>query len=155
MIDYQRVFHTGVRVVDLDKAMAELGSGLGLAWSAPVEVEQRVWTPDGGATTHPLRFTYSAEGPQHVELLESPPGSPWHAGGHPGVHHVGVWVDDVVAEAERLVDAGWAIVAANLPPEEGLGVFAYVEPPVGAIVELVMDRARPRFEAWWAGGRFG
>ena len=147
------MFHTGVRVVDLDKAMAE-SPGLGLAWSAPVEVEQKVWTPDGGATTHPLRFTYSVEGPQHVELLESPPGSPWHAGRHPGVHHVGVWVDDVVVEAERLVDAGWAIATANLPPEEGFGAFANVEPPVGAIVELVMER-EAAVEAWWAGGRFG
>ena len=48
-------------------------------------------------------------------------GQPVDAGLHPGVHHVGVWVDDVVVEAERLVDAGWAIAAAHLPPEEGFG----------------------------------
>ena len=107
LIDFQRLFHTGIRVTDLDKAMDEFGPSLGVAWAQPREGEQPVWTPETGLRSVPLRFTYSDEGPQHLELLEGAPGSIWDADGTPGVHHVGVWVDDVVAETEGLLRAGW------------------------------------------------
>jgi lactoylglutathione lyase len=152
VIDYQRIFHTGVRVPDLDVAMKELGDALGVEWASPCEWDQPVWTPDRGAEAFPLRFTYSTEGPQHVELLQGAPGSVWHAGSAPGVHHVGVWVDDVAADTQRLLDDGWSVVAAAASPEAGWGGFTYVAPPHGTIVELVDARALPRFEAWWAGG---
>ena len=105
MIDFQRLFHTGIRVTDLDKAMAELTNALGVAWARPREGEQPVWTPETGLRSVPLRFTYSTEGPQHLELLEGAPRSIWDADGTPGVHHVGVWVDDVVAETDGLLRA--------------------------------------------------
>jgi len=155
MIDFRRFYHTGVRVPDLDKAMAELGVALSLTWATPVEREQSVWTPEEGVRTFPLRFTYSAEGPVHVELLEGAPGSPWHTGDSPGAHHIGVWVADVPAEVEALVADGWRLLAASAPPEDGFGAFAYVAPPSGLIVEVVAERAKPRFEAWWAGGSLG
>jgi len=55
--DYDRCFHQGVRVPDLDAAMTELGSMLGVTWCLPQELEQRVWLPGGGAATLPLLFT--------------------------------------------------------------------------------------------------
>ena len=152
MIDYQRLFHTGIRVADLEVAMAELGPALGVTWSSICEWEQPVWTPDQGAQAFPLRFTYSTDGPQHLELLEGAVGSVWHAGDSPGAHHVGVWVDDIASETQCLVDHGWAVVAAAASPGDGCGGFTYVAPPSGPIVELVDARARPRFELWWAGG---
>ena len=91
----------------------------------------------------------------HVELLDGAPGSPWDAGATPGAHHLGVWVDDVPAEVEAAVAAGWRIVASAAPPEDGFGTFAYLAPPAGLIVEVVAARAQPRFEAWWAGGSLG
>ena len=69
--------------------------------------DQAVWLPDVGATTVPLRFTYSSAGPQHVELLQGEPGSVWDGTEQPGLHHVGLWSDDVAAETAALVDAGW------------------------------------------------
>ena len=155
MIDYRELFHTGVRVPDLDKAMAELGDRLGLTWSTPCEWQQSVWRPDEGVHTYPLRFTYSTEGPVHLEILEGAPGSPWHAADAPGAHHLGVWVDDVVASVDELVADGWRVVASAATPEDGFGAFAYVAPPSGLIVEVVASRAKPRFEAWWAGGSLG
>lgn len=153
MIDYQRIFHTGIRVPDLDAAMVELGESLGVTWaSAVTNPAQAVWTPADGAGTLPLRFVYSAEGPQHIELLEGPPGTIWDGREHPGVHHVGLWVDDVAAETERLAAAGWQVAAAGAPPEDGYGAYSYVVPPNGTIVELVTSAALPRFERWWAGG---
>ena len=155
MVDYQRLFHTGVRVPDLEKAMDELGRGLGVTWAQVQEREQPVWTPAAGLTTVALRFVYSCEGPQHIELLEGAPGSMWHAGDAPGVHHVGVWADDVAAETEALVGAGYTLAAAGAPPESGYGAFTYLQPPGGMIIELVLGAIEPMFERWWAGGSLG
>jgi catechol 2,3-dioxygenase-like lactoylglutathione lyase family enzyme len=152
VIDYQRVFHSGVRVPDLDKAMADLGPALGVAWAQPREGEQPIWTPSTGPQTAMLRFTYSIEGPQHVELVEGAAGSVWDAGSSPGLHHVGVWVDDIVAETTRLLDAGWELVAAQRSPAEGFGVFSYLAPASGLIVELVDAAVEPHFAAWWSAG---
>ena len=152
MFDYQDVFHVGVRVRDLDDAMHELGKGLGLTWATVAHVEQRVWGPDGGPTTVELDFTYSCEGPQHVELLKGSAGSVWDAADWPGVHHLGVWVDDVAAVTEDRVGQGWTLEIAQVAPEEGYGAFTYVRAPSGFLLEPVSAVLRPAFERWWAGG---
>lgn len=153
MIDYQRIFHSGIRVPDLDAAMTELGESLGVTWAESREVaEMPVWTPAKGMQTVPLRYVYSCEGPQHIELLESTPGSPWHCGDNPGVHHVGVWVDDVAAQVEAVLAKGWTVALAGTTPDEGYGSFAYVQPPNGMLVEVVNDDILPMFEQWWAAG---
>jgi hypothetical protein len=153
--DYQRaLFHVGVRVPDLEAAMAELGAGLGVTWAEVVERDQDVWTPDKGQHTVPLRFTYSCEGPQHVELLQGAPGSIWDGRDQPGVHHHGAWVDDMTVEVERLVAEGWQLEAAQRSPEDGYGVMTYVRSPAGFLLEPVSAAVRPRFDRWWAGGPF-
>jgi lactoylglutathione lyase len=154
MIDYQGLFHTGIRVPDLDAAMAELGPSLNVTWAESREVDEMpVWTPDAGMQTVPLRYVYSCEGPQHIELLESAPGSPWHCGDSPGVHHVGLWVEDVGAEVAAAVERGWTVALAATAPEDGCGNFAYIQPPNGMLVELVNVAIMPMFEEWWAAGR--
>jgi len=152
-VDYSRCYHQGVRVPDLEAAMEELGAALTLTWCAPQEREQAVWLPDIGSTTIPLRFTYSAEGPQHVELLQGAPGSVWDGTAQPGLHHVGLWSDDVALETATLLDAGWTLHLAQRDPADGCGAFTYVQPPGSALlVELVSTVVRPMFERWFAGG---
>ena len=52
MVDYVgTLYHVGVRVVDLEAAMAELGAALGITWASVVEREQPAWTPADGAFT--------------------------------------------------------------------------------------------------------
>ena len=155
MIDYQRTYHLGVRVPDIEAAMTEMGEALGLTWCSLQEREQQVWTPGTGLTTVPLRFTYSSEGPQHLELLQGAPGTIWDGREQPGVHHVGVWVDDVAAETRALLEKGWTVAAAQSPPESGFGAFTYVVPPSGLIVELVWSAIEPMFQRWFAGGSLG
>ncbi len=153
MIDFQHdVFHVGIRVPDIDAAMAELSDGLGLTWAKKMDREQHLWTPEGGAVTTRLLFTYSCEGPQHLELLQGEPGSIWDGDDRTGAHHVGVWVDDVAAETERLVGLGWTLEAAGKPPEDGYGSMTYVRSPQGLLVEPVTSRAKGRFDVWFAGG---
>lgn len=156
VLDYQRLYHTGIRVPDLETAMTEMGSTLGVTWAEVREVpDQAVWTPEDGLRQVGLRFVYSCEGPQHLELLQGAPGSPWDGSDDPGVHHLGLWVDDVAAETERCLAAGWTIAAAHAAPDDGYGVFTYVVPPSGTIVELVAEAIRPTFEAWWTAGLEG
>lgn len=153
--DYQQaLYHVGVRVPNLEAAMEQLSAGLGITWAEVVERDQPAWTPADGAFTVPLRFTYSCEGPQHVELLQGAPGSLWDGADLPGIHHQGIWVDDVAAETERLVAAGWTLEMAGQPPENGYGPMTYVRSPSGFLLEPVSAAVRPRFERWWAGGPF-
>jgi catechol 2,3-dioxygenase-like lactoylglutathione lyase family enzyme len=153
--DYQAgLFHVGVRVPDLDAAMLDLTAGLGITWAPVVEREQPVWTPGEGSYTLRLRFTYSCEGPQHIELLQGPAGSVWDGVAGPGVHHHGIWTDDVAAETERLVAVGWTLELAGRAPEEGYGSMTYVRSPSGFLLEPVTSAVRPRFERWWSGAPF-
>jgi hypothetical protein len=155
MFDYQRMFHVGVRVPNIGSAMEELGAELGISWSSVQRRDQKVWLPGQGSTTLDLQFTYSAEGPQRLELLQGPPGSIWDGNDSPGVHHLGVWVDDVAEETERFIKAGWRLEIAQQSPEDGYGAFTYVRSPSGILVEPVTSALKPTFERWWAGGDLG
>jgi len=66
MIDFQRMYHQGIRVPHLETAMDELGAQLGVTWCSVQEREQNVWLPDQGVVSIPLKFTYSSQGPQHL-----------------------------------------------------------------------------------------
>ncbi len=156
MIDYQRLYHTGIRVPDIDAAMDEMGELLGVTWATVQYTPgQSVWTLEKGLEAVELQFVYSCEGPQHVELLQGQARTIWDGRDEPGVHHVGLWVDDVGAETERCLDAGWRLAAAGASPDDGYGAFTYVVPPSGPIIELVWSAVQPRFEEWWAGGNLG
>lgn len=156
MIDMSRLFHIGVRVADIDAAMAEMTEHLGLSWATVQHDPTRaLWTPDEGTREVPLSYVYSVEGPTHVELVQGPSGSVWAGDVNPGTHHLGVWSDDVVGETDACLAAGWTMAAAGAGPDQGYGGFTYVVPPSGMIVELVAAAAQPRFEAWWAGGTLG
>ena len=75
----------------------------------------------------------------------------WDGRDDSGAHHVGVWVDSVVDDTERLVSEGWTLVGAERDPSDGngFGVFSYVRPPSGLIVELVDRAVLAHFEQWW------
>lgn len=152
LLDYRRdVFHIGIRVPELEAAMASLGRSLGLTWAPVVERDQAIWTPDGGAAAVRLRFTYSCAGPQHVELLQGEPGSVWDGADLTGIHHQGVWVPDVAAATRRLIAEGWTLELAGKAPQNGYGSMTYIRSPTGMLLEPVAAAARPRFERWWAG----
>ena len=156
VFDYQQIFHVGMLVPDVDEAMTELGASMGLEWArVQLNAARSVWTPERGLEEVSLTFVYSTQGPQHIELLAGSAGSIWDGSTPSGVHHVGVWSDDVAADTASFVASGWRLVAAATAPEDGFGSFTYVAPPSGIVVELVSSAARPRFDTWFAGGSLG
>jgi catechol 2,3-dioxygenase-like lactoylglutathione lyase family enzyme len=88
----------------------------------------------------------------HLELMRGPAGSIWDGDDGPGPHHLGFWSDDVAADTEARLAAGWTLELAAAPPDEGYGRFTYLRSPQGVLVEPVSSASRPRFERWWAGG---
>ena len=121
MLNFQDIFHVGIRVPDIHQAMEELGESLGLTWTEVVETSgQRLWTPENGQQEVPLKFVYSCEGPQHLELLEGEKGSFWDGTEDSGVHHVGIWVDDVQSETDRLISLGWGLLGSARPLRKGM-----------------------------------
>lgn len=153
MIDFQKIFHTGYLVPDLDLAMQHYGVALGLNWAKPFTFEELpLWTPGEGLHHLRLEVIYSTEGPHHLELQKGPAGSYYDPVLRSG-HHVGIWVEDVAAAVGHQQAHGWTVQAAGTSPEDGYGAFVYLEPPGGGLtVELVSTDLRPVLESWWNGG---
>ena len=153
MIDLSRIFHTGIIVEDLKKAMVELGDALGLEWTEVKEFDPIVhWIPGKGRNEIAMKAVYSRQGPVHLEVCEGPAGSFYDTSNQPDGRHIGVWVDDLVGETDRLVSAGWRILAANGTPDEGYGVIAYLTPPDETfVIELVDAELKPMIDEWTTG----
>lgn len=152
MIDFQRMFHTGLLVPDLAWGMEHYGRTLGLKWAKPFTFEELpLWTPADGLHHLRLEVTYSTQGPQHLEIQVGPEGTYYDPRRRSG-YHVGVWVDDVAAEVAGLQAQGWQVEAAGATPEEGWGTFVYLQPPGGGLtVELCSVVLQPMFDKWWGG----
>ena len=71
MLDHSRLFHIGVRVPDLETAMAEISTVGGLTLASVQDRSMSAWVPGAGHADLQLALTYSVEGPVHVELLGS------------------------------------------------------------------------------------
>lgn len=138
------VTHVAIVVDDLSLAMDRYARSLGVGWAVP-------WTGaipvvvDGEPAEPEVRFTYSIEGPPHLELIEGIEDTVWQRGN--GLHHAGFWSDDVEGEADGLAATGWEVETRS-PSWD----FAYLRSADGARIELTDRSARPRFAAWLAGG---
>jgi catechol 2,3-dioxygenase-like lactoylglutathione lyase family enzyme len=153
--EWGEVFHVGIRVADLEAAQQELTSSLGVDWTTPARMPMKAWVPGEGYRKSELTISFSVEGPVHIELLYGSPGSYWDTSiGGAGIHHLGVWVDDVAQANEELVRQGWTVELAGRPAEEGYGGFTYTRSPAGILVEPETTRggAKERFDRWYAGG---
>jgi hypothetical protein len=149
MFDLKRVFHTGIIVSNIEDAQGEIGASLNLEWTEVKNFTIAHWMPETGLKEITMRAVYSKQGPHHLELCEGPPGSLYDLSRSPDGRHIGVWVDDLVAETERLLAKGWRIEAANGTPDAGYGVLTYMSPPTSAfIVELVSSELKPMIDEW-------
>jgi catechol 2,3-dioxygenase-like lactoylglutathione lyase family enzyme len=149
------VYHVGLRVPDIHAAKEELSASLGLHWAPAQHFDMKPWVPGEGYKELELHLTESVEGPVHVELSQGTPGSIWDHNLGVGLHHFGVWVEDVGETVTTLIGQGWTVEMAALAPEEGYGHFAYVRSPSGIVFEPVSADSKEKHERWWSGGRYG
>lgn len=152
MIDLRNIHHIGIPVADIASTQRELTVAFGVDW-APVRLFDPLpfWTQEHGAHEVLVRATYSKEGPQRIELVQGT-GAFFDPRRAPDARHVGVWADDLAAEARRLIALGWQVAGANLPPDQGYGVICYLAPPAGGLlVELISTAIADEIAAWIAG----
>lgn len=129
-------YHVGLVVPDIEHAAAQFASFAGYQWTKPIEYTVPVSAASGDIDV-PFAFIFSLETP-HLELVQEVPGTLWTATPAGAVHHLGYWVDDIMATAQRLEHAGFELEAH--PQGDELSAFAYYRNPAGARIEIV-DRA--------------
>lgn len=139
------ITHMALVVADIEDAMRRYGAAFGLTWAQPWRGEMPVVAGDQ-ETSPMVTFTFSKQGPPHLELIEQVPDTVWQP--TRGLHHVGVWVDDVPAAAERMAADGFVTEVMGVS-----GEFAYLLAEDGFRLELVDRKAEPEFARWLAGGR--
>lgn len=144
------VYHVGMVVARIDDSMEALHAAFGLDWAPVQERTQEARDASGALLAERIRFTYSVQGPPHLELIESRDQRIWRVGPPGGLHHVGVFADDVAATSAQAA-------ADGIPLEFGGGRgpqprgFAYHVLPDGLRVEYVDGSRREQFTAWMAG----
>jgi len=96
----KKIDHIGVAVLDADRALATFRDALGLRLDQIEEI------PSQGLVAYHLEV-----GESHLELLhpmeEDSVIGKYLAKKGPGVHHVALQVDDIIAERDRLEAAGF------------------------------------------------
>ena len=144
------ISHTALAVSDLEAAMSFYGDALDLTWARPQQRAISIRVAAGDVTTE-IRFTYSRQGPPHLELIEGAAGTVWAPVS--GLHHIGLWSHRLEVDAAQLEHRGMPLEVAGLsrPGRQPSG-FTYHLSPHGLRVELVDVAARPAFERWFAGG---
>ena len=143
-------YHVGIIVPELGEAMRDLSSTLGLTWAK----EQRRAFPvtvNGELVDRDIHFAYSMTGPPYVELIQANE-PPWEL--RDGLHHMGIWSEDVVGDTEKLLAQKYSIAATAFERPGYAGGFAYLNSPTGLLVELVDSVSKESFDRWVGGGDF-
>lgn len=120
------LYHVGFAVPDIEAARAAVGRTLSVEFGPPKPRQIGDW-----ATWVAL----SVEGPPFLELIEGPPGSPWHAPDGPRFDHLGVWSADLDGDRDLLVARGCRLLFDG--PRAGLPMAFHEAPELGARIEVV------------------
>ncbi|MEO0030842.1 MAG: hypothetical protein RIS94_600 [Pseudomonadota bacterium] len=144
------IYHHGLIVDDIEAAKAQIATAAGVEW-APVRHFDPlpVWTADGQRGEARLKVTYSRKGPVHFELVEAAPDTPYDVLRAIDRSHIGVWVDNVGEQVERLCAQGWRLLLAGASARRGHGSMAYLVKDGGPVIELVGRELKPMMLAWW------
>jgi hypothetical protein len=135
------LYHTGFVVDDLAGAQEQFGSLLGLSWLTGGGTV-RIDTPDGSSVVQ-TAYALSAEGPHHIELVQSVPGTLYIASGSASAHHLGYWVDDVTEASAALQKCGMPCAASVGVEGSRRGpMAAYHRSGDGVYVEVVARSMR-------------
>ena len=145
------LFKTGLIVPDLERAAREFSDSLGLIW-ASVQVAELCLQIGGTRENVKLPFVYSRSGPPYLELLQAQPEGYYALPEGGGIHHVGMWVDDLAEASAGLAARGMPREAAGVQDGRCPALFAFHTNPHGLRLELVERAGRAAFLEWLAGG---
>lgn len=126
--------HVGIIVEDLDAAMAELSTALGVQWRP---VQER---PNDHTT---LRLTFSTVSP-YIELIEGSPGTSRDTSKGPRVDHLAYWTTDFEGDRDRMIAAGLRVDTEGISPFGG--AWCYLSSRVTGVRIELCDAAA--FSAW-------
>lgn len=143
-------FHVGLIVPELGQAQRDLTSTLGLSWASKQRREMPILV-NGETVRRDISFVYSIEGPPYIELIGANE-PPWNA--TDGLHHMGIWSEDIVADMQALIAARYTVAATGLNRKGHSSGFAYLNSPTGILLELVDTRGKQSFDRWLSGGEF-
>jgi hypothetical protein len=134
------LYHTGIVVDDLAVATREFGALLGVTWLVGGG-EVRLVTDDGPRIVT-TAYALSSEGPHHVELVQSVPGTLYTVGVVQRAHHLGYWTDDVRAASAALSRSGLPEVASIDLGDDTAPMCSYHQAGDGFYIELVSSAMR-------------
>jgi hypothetical protein len=145
LLDHRNLYHVGLFVDDVPAAMAQLGAGRAITWTAIQEYVMLAWLPGAEPAQIVATGAYSVGGPVHVELTHIRSGPLPKATGLDTPHHVGYWCDDVMTTTDQLIADGWSLEFKGglLDAEPTISVL---RAPSGYCVELVPSESRERVE---------
>jgi catechol 2,3-dioxygenase-like lactoylglutathione lyase family enzyme len=107
------LWHIGMAVPDLEAAQQQIGALWQLEFRPVVTRSLTLTGAAGERYDVDCQVTFSQGGPFAVELWQSIPDTPLQTPESGWLHHVGYWVDDFPAEAERLAALGHPPVLTN------------------------------------------
>lgn len=152
MLPTGRFYHFAYVVDDVRETMAAMETAFGLHWAKVLEGSRGpVHHHRLGMLDVPTVIAFSMDGPPHIELIERRPGTLWDVPGT-GLHHAGLWVDDVVSASERLTALGMPLIAHGARPDGSIGRTAFHDNGTGSLVEILDECLREPFRVWMSGG---
>src|SRR4051794_9348790 len=127
-------------------ALAQLTDVAGYQWGAMFEGAVRVTLPAGDRDLQ-FRFVYSRNAP-HLEVIQAIPDTLWVPVDGSGIHHLGYWSDDLIADTATLQGRGYVTEAVgNLDSKPR---FSFHRAATGPRIELVDRELQPGLEQLWA-----
>jgi hypothetical protein len=147
-----RIYHVGIVVSDLQSGMEQLTDVTGVSWGRVQRYAVGFITPTGPRTFEQT-FVMTLEGPPYIELLVATPGSVWE---RTGMHHLGLWSEDVPGESARAEAQGcmWEQAIADADGSRAGGCY-HILPSLDARIELVSRASSgPRLQRYLAGGDY-
>lgn len=139
MIRPEDQYHVCMVVDDLDATLELLTAAAGYRWVTKSWSGMPVCFAHGTQRLD-IRNAYSVEEP-HLEVIQHSPGTIFAPNDAGGLHHIGYWSDDVVADSADLIAAGIPLEASG-SSTEGVVQWALHYAGKGPRLELV-QRSKP------------
>lgn len=132
-----RLHHIGIVADDIELAAAVIGRLYGIAVTLFGEAPYSCLVE--GKPHDTVQRMGLSQGPPHIEVIRTVPGSPvWQPA--PGVHHLGFVVEDLASASSQLATRGAPLWMAGSHDGCTPRGAVYHRDPLGLVVEL-LDRA--------------